>query len=57
MPIEIDEIVISVEVGPAPSGKPGSEGAPAALPLEQRQALIEECVERVLLVLRDRHEP
>jgi len=57
MPIEIDEIVISVEVGPAAGGKPAGEAAPAALPLEQRQALIEECVERVLLVLRDRHEP
>lgn len=57
MPIEIDEIVISVEVGPTSGGKPPGEGAPARLPIEQRQALIEECVERVLLVLRDRREP
>lgn len=56
MPIEIDEIVISVEVGTA-TARPAGEAAPAALPIEQRQALLEECVERVLQVLRDQREP
>ena len=56
MPIEIDEIVISVEVGGTPD-KPAAQGAIASLPAEQRQALVEECVERVLQVMRDRREP
>ena len=52
MPIIVDEVIISVEVGqgPAPQGS-----APAAAPTD-RQALVEECVERVLEVLRRREE-
>ncbi len=56
MPIIVDEVVISVEVGNAEAG-----GAAAAPPpgggAEDRQALVEECVERVLAILRDREEP
>jgi len=52
MPIVIDEVVISVEVGNAASG--GASSAPS--PLEDKQALVAECVERVLQVLRDREE-
>lgn len=53
MPIVIDEVVISVEVGNAASG--GASNAPA--PLDDKAALVAECVERVLQILRDRDEP
>ncbi|MES2990248.1 MAG: DUF5908 family protein [Pseudomonadota bacterium] len=52
MPIVIDEVVISVEVGNAASG--GAASAPP--PQVDRQALVAECVERVLQILRDRDE-
>lgn len=52
MPIVVDEVVISVEVANAASG--GAASAPA--PQEDRQALIAECAERVLQILRDRDE-
>jgi hypothetical protein len=53
MPIVIDEITISVEVGNAESGG----AATPAPPLDERQALVAECVERVLELLRQRSEP
>jgi len=53
MPIVIDEVVISVEVGPAESGAAASP----SLPPQDRQALVAECVERVLQILHDRTEP
>jgi Family of unknown function (DUF5908) len=53
MPIVIDEVVISVEVGNSASG--GASSPPP--PLEDKQALVAECVERVLQILRDRDEP
>ena len=53
MPIVIDEVVITVEVGNAAGG--GSATPPA--PVDDRQALVADCVERVLEVLRDREEP
>ena len=53
MPIVIDEIVISIDVGNAASG--GAATPPP--PSEDRQALVAECAERVLEILRDRREP
>jgi len=52
MPIIVDEIVISVEVGNQASA--GSSPAPAAP--QERQAIIAECVERVLDVLAQKQE-
>lgn len=53
MPIVIDEVVISVEVGNAASG-----GAATPAPAEvDRQALVSEIVEQVLEILRQREEP
>jgi hypothetical protein len=62
MPIVVDEVVISVEVsgpggGAAPPG--GGAGAGEALvitPGPDPQALVEECVERVLEILARRKE-
>lgn len=51
MPVIIDEVVISVEVTNQASG--GSTPPP---PIEDKQALIAECVERVLDILREREE-
>ena len=53
MPVIVDEVVISVEVGNADSG---GAATPAA-PLESKQALVAECVERVLQILREQREP
>lgn len=52
MAIIVDEVVISVEVGNAASG--GATTPPPAA--DERQTLIEECVERVLEILRQREE-
>jgi len=57
MPIIVDEVIISVEVGNRDAGSAsGVAGAALSLP-EDRQALVEECVARVLDVLREREEP
>jgi hypothetical protein len=53
MPIVVDEVVITVEVGNAAGG--GTTTPPA--PADDRQALVAECIERVLEILRDREEP
>lgn len=57
MPIVIDEVVISVEVEDRPAGGTRSS-APNASPStpEDKQALVAECVERVLEVLAQREE-
>lgn len=47
MPIIVDEVVISVEVGNAAAGGASTPPAPA----DDRQTLVAECVERVLDVL------
>jgi Family of unknown function (DUF5908) len=52
MPIVVDEVVISVEVTGGESGGAGGGGGGA----EDRQALVEECVERVLEILRRKEE-
>lgn len=57
MPILIDEIVIQVEVSnssPPAAGASPTGSKPAAG--EDRQALIADCVERVLDVLRQQKE-
>jgi Family of unknown function (DUF5908) len=54
VPIIVDEIVISVEVtNQEAGGGPGSAGGLAAA---ERQALVTECVERVLDVLQRKEE-
>lgn len=53
MPVIVDEIVISVEVTNQDAGGAARTwGAPA----EDRQALLSECVERVLDILRCKEE-
>ncbi len=50
MPIIVDEVVISVEV----TNQAGGNSPPP--PADDRQALVAECVERVLDILREREE-
>lgn len=52
MPIVIDEVVISVDVGNTAAG--GAATPPTAT--EDRQAIVAECVEKVLEILRQRDE-
>lgn len=52
MPIIVDEVVISVEV----SNQAGGGSAAPASPTDDKQALIAECVERVLDILRNQEE-
>lgn len=52
MPLIVDEVVISVEVSNQESG--GSATPQPAL--QDRQALVSECVERVLEILREQKE-
>ena len=52
MPIIVDEVVISVEVGNDAAG--GAATPPAGL--EQKQAIVAECVERVLDILAQKAE-
>jgi hypothetical protein len=55
MPIVVDEVIVSIEVSNAASG--GSSAPSGAAPVEQdKQALISECVERVLEILERREE-
>ncbi|WP_317932315.1 DUF5908 family protein [Halioxenophilus sp. WMMB6] len=53
MPVIIDEVVISIDVNNQAAG--GATKKPSEL--EEQQALIEECVERVLDILEQRKEP
>ncbi len=56
MPIVIDEVLITVEVeNQAGLTAPGGGAAPTAA--TDKQALIAECVERVLAILDERKEP
>ena len=52
MPIIVDEVVISVEV----SNHAGGGAATPPAPTDEKQALVAECVERVLEILRERGE-
>jgi hypothetical protein len=53
MPIIVDEVVISVEVGNAASG--GAATAPSGT--ADKQSIVAECVERVLDILAQKREP
>jgi hypothetical protein len=53
MPVVVDEVVISVEVAGPAAGAAAAGPGPAA---PDPQALVAECVERVLDVLRQREE-
>jgi hypothetical protein len=53
MPVIVDEIVISVEVTNQESGGAAPAGG---TPAEDRQALLSDCVERVLDILRRKEE-
>lgn len=57
MPIFVDEVVISVEVEDRPAGdaRSSAPGA-AAFIAEDKQALVAECVERVLEILAQKEE-
>jgi len=52
MPIVVDEVVISVEV----TNQNAGGAAPTGSESEGRQAIVEECVERVLEILRQKEE-
>ena len=52
MPVIVDEVIISVEVTNQAAG--GAASAPSAT--DDKQALISECVERVLDILAQREE-
>lgn len=52
MPIIIDEVVVTVEVTNQASG--GSNAQPSTI--EDKQAIVNECVERVLEILKQKNE-
>ncbi len=52
MPVIIDEVVITVEVTNPDSGG----AAPSSSPPEEKQAIVSECVERVLEILKQKTE-
>ncbi len=52
MPVVVDEVVISVEVTNQASG--GAASAPSTT--DEKQAIISECVERVLDILKQKAE-
>jgi hypothetical protein len=57
VPIEIKELHIRVSVSAPAGGKPaGAPGPALAADGDARQALVAECVEEVLQVLRDEKE-
>ena len=56
MPIIVEEVVISVEVGNGEAGGSSAASSGAASP-DEKQSLVEECVARVLEILREREEP
>jgi len=58
MPIVIEEVLITVEVENQGAGAaPAAPAGGGAMPPADKQALVAECVERVLQILADRREP
>lgn len=61
MPIVVDEVLITVEVenqGAAAAAPASAAAAPAGtVAAADRQAMVAECVERVLDILAERREP
>lgn len=55
MPVEIKELVIRATVA-EPEGT-GQTGAPAAGGKQEREAIVRDCVDQVLAILREREEP
>ena len=53
MPVIIDEVVITIDVSNQSAG--GASTPPSDT--EEKQILIEECVERILDILEQREEP
>jgi hypothetical protein len=53
MPVIVDEVVISVEVTNQAAG--GAASTPSTT--DDKQAIISECVERVLDILQQKEEP
>jgi hypothetical protein len=56
MPIFVDEVVISVDVGNAAAGAARPASGSGSSGSEDKQALIAECVERVLEILAQKQE-
>lgn len=57
MPIVVDEVIISVEVEAPPAADARSPARPASGSApEDKQALVAECVERVLEILAQKEE-
>lgn len=57
MSVEINELLVRVEVTESPGGEQGRAASPAAAGgSTQREALIAECVERIMEILRQREE-
>ena len=52
MPVIVDEVVISVEVG----GQGAADTAPSPSGGDELQAIVNECVERVMEILRQKAE-
>ncbi len=52
MPVIIDEVVITVEVTNPDSGGASTSSSPP----EEKQAIVSECVERVLEILKQKTE-
>ncbi|QYZ65756.1 MAG: hypothetical protein HPY30_06995 [Gammaproteobacteria bacterium (ex Lamellibrachia satsuma)] len=55
MPVEIRELVIRAEVGGEAPRREGSSSSTRPAP-EDKEALIAECIERIMQILQEREE-
>ncbi len=55
MPVEIRELVIRAEVGAQESRREGSSSGTRPAP-KDKEALIAECIERIMQILQEREE-